>query len=250
PCTISSVIAVNIARFFGMGPMSYPVASFPEQNIQNFAILGGFALVCAVVGMVFIYSLRKSGQFFAERIENPYLRVISGGLLVIALTLMSGTRDFNGAGGEMIALSFTGKVVWYAFLVKIIFTAITMGSGFKGGEIVPSFFIGATLGNVFGQLTGISPSFCAAMGMICVFCSVVNCPMASVLMSIELFGGEGMLFFALGCGICFVASGYYSLYATQNFVYSKVPLKKTDDRSLSLKPRKWKELSVGKNEKK
>ena len=102
---------------------------------------------------------------------------------------------------------------------------MTMKAGFKGGEIVPSFCIGATLGCVLGQLLGISPSLCAACGMVAVFCSVTNCPMASILIAFEMFGFEGAVFYALAVSVSYATSGYYGLYKDQRILYSKYKAK-------------------------
>ena len=109
-----------------------------------------------------------------------------------------------------------------AFLLKILFTALTIGAGFKGGEIIPTFFIGSTLGCALGGLLGLDPGFAAALGLVGVFCGVVNCPLASLLLSIELFGSESLPLFALVCAISYLLSGYYSLYAGQKIIYSKL----------------------------
>ena len=121
----------------------------------------------------------------------------------------------------MIQFAFVGKVVWYAFILKIIFTSLTLGAGFRGGEIVPAFFTGATFGNVAAPLVGLSSSFGAGIGLISVFCGVTNCPIASIILSIELFGTEGLLFYALACAIGYLLSGYTGLYSAQKILYSK-----------------------------
>ena len=107
------------------------------------------------------------------------------------------------------------------FILKMLFTAVTLGGGFKGGEIVPSFFIGATFGCVFGQITGLSPSLCAAVGMIALFCGVTNCPLASLFISAELFGQGCVPYCLLVIAVSYLLSGYYGLYREQRFYYSK-----------------------------
>ena len=97
-----------------------------------------------------------------------------------------------------------------------------IGSGFKGGEVVPTFFIGATLGCVLGGLLGIPAGFAAALGLVCVFCGAVNCPIASMVLSIELFGAGQLVYFALACGIAYMLSGYFGLYSSQKILYSKL----------------------------
>ena len=104
----------------------------------------------------------------------------------------------------------------------MILTAITLGCGFKGGEIVPSFFVAATFGALFGQLTGMPMALCAACGMASVFCGVTNCPISTLFISFEMFGFEGMLYYAVAVSISYMASGYYGLYHDQKIMYSKV----------------------------
>ena len=112
----------------------------------------------------------------------------------------------------------------------MIFTAITLGAGFKGGEIVPSFTIGATFGCLFGTLFGISPSLCAAVGMVSVFCGVTNAPIASLLIGFELFGFDAMKFLLIGVAISYLFSGYESLYSEQRITYSKLETKYVNAR--------------------
>ena len=102
---------------------------------------------------------------------------------------------------------------------------MTLSGGFKGGEIVPSFFVGATFGCVFGQLLHISPSLAAACGMAAVFCGVTNSPISSLLISLEMFGFEGAPFFFLAIAVSYMQSGYYGLYRSQKIMYSKVKTK-------------------------
>ena len=115
-----------------------------------------------------------------------------------------------------------GQADNWAWVLKIVFTAITIGAGFKGGEIVPTFFIGATFGCVLGKLIGMPAGFGAAIGMISMFCGVLNCPVASLILSIELFGSKGFILFAIASGVSYMLSGYYGLYSSQKIVYSKL----------------------------
>ena len=102
------------------------------------------------------------------------------------------------------------------------YLAITIAAGFKGGEIIPSFFIGSTFGCLAGGLLGLDPGFSAAIGFVALFCAMVNCPVASVLLAVEVFGGEGLLLFALACGVSYLMSGYFGLYSSQHFMSSKL----------------------------
>ena len=140
---------------------------------------------------------------------------------MVLLTLLVGNRDYNGAGVDIITKCMHGEVRPEAFLLKMIFTALTLGAGFKGGEIVPSFFTGAAFGCLFGNILGFSPSLCAAVGMTSVFCGVTNCPITSLLISFELFGYDGMPYFLLATAFSYMLSGYFGLYKSQKIVYSK-----------------------------
>ena len=146
----------------------------------------------------------------------PMFQVVPS-LKIIGLALC----DYMGAGVPVIQRAIRGQVDPLAFVWKIVFTALTLEAGFKGGEIVPSFFVGATFGCLFGQLLGISPSLCAAVGMMSVFCGVTNCPITSMLIAFELFGYHGVPFFLLGISVSYLMSGYYGLYHDQTIVYSK-----------------------------
>ena len=108
---------------------------------------------------------------------------------MIAATLLLGTRDYNGAGMGLAIAAVEGHTIPWAFLAKILLTALTMGAGYKGGEIVPAFFIGAALGCTAGPILGLDAGFSAAIGLVALFCSVVNCPIASLVLAVELFGG-------------------------------------------------------------
>ena len=110
----------------------------------------------------------------------------------------------------------------YAFLLKMLFTALTLGAGFKGGEIVPIFFTGATFGCVAAPLLGLPPQLGAALGMVALFCGCTNSPLASTCLAIEVFGGQCIALFALACAVSYMLSSYFSLYREQHFLHSKL----------------------------
>ena len=143
-------------------------------------------------------------------------------MLIIALTKLLGTTDYNGAGAAVIEAAIDGEAVPYAFLLKMLFTALTLGAGFKGGEIVPVLFIGSTFGAAYGGLFGLGASFAAGLGMVSVFCGVTNSPLTSLLLAYELFGGQSLALFALPVTVAYMLSGYYGLYSEQKIVYSKL----------------------------
>ena len=180
------------------------------------------AIGCAVVSILFCRGLQKTGKLAARLLPNPYGRVLVGGALVIVLTLLVGNTDYNGAGMEMVERAMSGEAEPWAWLWKLLFTAVTIGFGYKGGEVVPSFFVGACFGCVLGGAMGLPAGFGAAIGLVAVFCGAVNCPIASVFLSIELFSTGDVLYFAMACAISYLLSGYCGLYSSQTILYSKM----------------------------
>lgn len=145
--------------------------------------------------MLFCKVTKGTAAFTGGSCPIRFCCIAVGGALVVGLTYLVGSFDYNGAGMDVIDEALFGRANPEAFALKILFTAITLGAGFKGGEIVPTFFVGATFGNTMGRLIGLNPSFGAGIGLISLFCGVTNCPLTSLIMSIELFGKDGMLFF-------------------------------------------------------
>lgn len=223
PCLLASVLAYKITLLFGIDPGVYALASAPELHLISFFKTIAVAIVCAAVSIVFCVGIFGTEKIMKKYFKNPYIRVFVGGAVVAALTFALGTTDYNGAGTEVInAAVESGKAVPYAFALKILFTVITIGAGFKGGEILPALFIGATLGCTLGGVFHIDPGFAAALGMVSMFCGVVNCPIAAVFFSVELFGSEGIVLFATAAAVSYLMSGYYGLYSSQKIEYSKL----------------------------
>lgn len=221
PCLMSSAIAYIFSHYFNIKPLTYKIADLPDITPEILVKVILFAILCAVVSIVFCECMRLSTTLYTKYFKNPYVRVVAGSLFIIALTLLVGTRDYNGAGMNVIARAIQGETSPEAFLLKIIFTALTLGAGFKGGEIVPVFFIGSTFGCFAGTLLGLDPGFAAALGLTAVFCACVNAPLASIFLSVELFGSTRILLFAIVCAVSYTLSGNYSLYSSQKFLYSK-----------------------------
>lgn len=221
PCVISSLVAHGIAYSFGVSNEMFIIRSIPKFGIITSIEISVLAILCALVSILFCVLLHKSEDLYKRFFTNPYIRVIAGGCIIIVLTLLVGNQDYNGTGINIIEHCINGTVRPEAFLLKMIFTALTLGAGYKGGEIVPSFFTGAAFGCLFGNLLGFSPTLCTAVGMTAVFCGVTNCPITSLLISFELFGYNGMPYFLLATALSYMLSGYFGLYRSQKIVYSK-----------------------------
>ena len=228
PCLTSALTAYGISLLMGVEPTRFTVA-MPSLNAVLLLRVALLAALCALVSVLFCEVIHQTEHQMARRLKNSYVRAAVGGVAIILLTLLSGTTAYNGAGMDVITAAVEqGSANASAFLLKLIFTAVTLGAGFKGGEVVPSFFVGATFGCVVGPLLGIDAGFAAAIGLISVFCGATNCPIASTFLAIELFGDGGLLYFAAACIITYVLSGYSGLYSSQTFSSSKLKARPLD----------------------
>ena len=222
PCLVSALLGVFISGKMGLAPEAFVLqaetAPTPD-NLVRVIILGA---LLAALSIFFCELLHVTPKLYRKFFPNIYLRVAAGGVLIIALTKLLGTTDYNGAGAAVIEAAIDGEAVPYAFLLKMLFTALTLGAGFKGGEIVPIFFTGATFGCVAAPLLGLPPQLGAALGMVALFCGCTNSPLASICLAIEVFGGQCVSLFALACAVSYMLSSYFSLYREQHFLHSKL----------------------------
>ena len=224
PCAIASLIAHEVALMVGAEGEHFIIENIPVFDLKNAILTILLAFACAAVSILFCTILHHAEHWYKDLIPNEWVRIVAGALLVIVMAKLLNTTDYLGAGMNIVERAIGGETEAAAFLLKIIFTAVTLGCGFRGGEIVPTLFVGATFGCLFGQVTGLSPSMAAACGMAAVFCGVTNCPISSMLLSFELFGFDFMPFILLVVGISYLESGYIGLYHSQKILYSKTKL--------------------------
>ena len=222
PCVVSSLVSVQLARFFGLhigtGYLIGNVAVLGPWSMAQVCVMG---VLCALLSILFCKVMHAAPKLYAKYFPNPLVRAAVGGALVLLLTLLVGEQTYNGAGDAVIRRMLAGETISEAFLLKLVFTALTLGAGFRGGEIVPVLFTGAAFGTVVGPLLGLSQSFGGALGMTAVFCGATNCPITSILLAYELFTSRGLPLYALCCAISYMLSGYYGLYSEQKIIYSK-----------------------------
>ena len=221
PCLTAALVGYLVSLMMKVPPTRFAVAD-PGLDAWTMVLVILLAIGCAVVSILFCRGLQETGRRAARLLPNPFIRAFVGGVLVIGLTLLVGNTDYNGAGMEVVGRAIGGEIGGWAWLLKLLFTAVTIGFGFKGGEVVPSFFVGACFGCVLGGFLGLPAGFGAAIGLVAVFCGAVNCPIASVFLSIELFGTGDLLYFAMACAISYLLSGYCGLYSSQTILYSKM----------------------------
>ena len=234
PCYLSAFTASSISSRLGVHGEVFLLDEAVEftatANMQVLAL----ALMVGVLGIAMCWVFHKAEHLAAHYLPNPWGRIAVGGAAVAAMTLLVGDQRYNGAGMEMALGAVAGSADWYDFLLKMLFTAVTLSVGFKGGEIVPTFCIGATFGCVIGGLLGLDPGIGGALGLIGLFCCATNSPITSIILSIEMFGSTNVYLFSFVCVITFVISGNWGLYSSQLIQFSKARLVRKQRRNPDL----------------
>ena len=234
PCVCSSYAAALTARSLGVEPLFFiPEGGVPALTVTSAFQSAGLGALIGLVSIVFCVSIHQAGHLAERFLKNPYLRIAAGGLLMAVLTSLFGLYDYAGAGTYVIANAVNaGSAAPAAFVLKLLLTALCVGVGFRGGEIVPTMFIGATFGCIAGPLLGLPAGFSAALGLIALFCSVVNCPLASAFLAVELFGTSQLPLFVIAIAVAFVLSGYFGLYSSQRIIFSKVKHREINQKTM------------------
>lgn len=223
PCLAASVVGDLTTRACGVTHVGYAAPHGFAFEGPTFLRLIVASLLFALAGAGFAELTHALGRVGKGIKGAAWLRPFVGGLVVIAMTLLVGDQTYNGLGIPLIQRSFTGTVPLDAFALKLLFTAVTLGAGFKGGEVTPLFCIGATLGNAFAQVAGGDPALYAALGFVAVFSGAANTPLACTIMGIELFGAPLAVPLAVACAIAYVFSGHRGIYTSQRVFLPKAP---------------------------
>ncbi len=221
PCYLAAFTASRVSALFGVHAEGYLLAEAATISLGNLWAYLLLAALVSVLGIAMCQCFHTAEHLAAHHIKNPWVRIALGGAVITGLTLLVGDHRFNGAGMDMALAAVAGEADWYSFLLKMLFTAVTLAAGFKGGEIVPTFCIGATFGCVVGGVLGLDAGVAAALGLVGLFCCATNSPLASIVLSIEMFGGANLHLFALMCVVCFILSGSGGLYASQILEFPK-----------------------------
>lgn len=232
PCFIASLAAHWTCMAWGIHHTTYPLLNVRLSAMPDPWLLGKIALAAIAFGLAgsfFTWACHRLGDAFKRWVKVPILRPAMGGVLVIGLFLIVGTPDYLGLGtlaGREGAITLpgmfsNGELPASAWAWKLAFTAITLGAGFKGGEVTPLFFIGAALGNALAVWMGAPIELFAAIGLVAIFAASTNTPIASTLLGIELFGAGCGLYLGLGCIIAYYCSGHKGIYASQRVEVTK-----------------------------
>ena len=221
PCYLAAFTASRVSLALGIHPETYLLENVLDITIPSSLQLLVLAVLVGFLGVAMVNVFHHTEQLAKKYFPNMWVRIAVGGALVAVMTLLVGDHRFNGAGMHMALEAVAGHADWYSFLLKMLFTAVTLSAGFKGGEIVPTFCIGATFGCVAGGLLGLDAGIAGALGLVGLFCCATNSPLTSMILSIEMFGSGNLYAFALVCVIAFVISGNWTLYSSQKIKYSK-----------------------------
>ena len=215
PCLISSYIGNFIASLFKVQHTHYTmdIVSSSDYTIFYKVILCG--ILFGLISKLFSELTHHLKDFFTKVIPKPYFKSFIGGCIVILIVLLLKTQVYLGLSLDLLKDSFENNVIWYAFLIKLILTSITLATGFQGGEVTPLFVIGATFGNVLSLALNLPISFLAGLGMIGVFCGGTKTPLASFIMGLELFGAGNIKYIFIICVISYVFSGRSGIYTSQ-----------------------------------
>lgn len=215
PSFMAAIFANYFCEIWGITHTQYVITTVAEMTPVNvlWSLLTG--IIFGLVAMLFSKSTHLWGNLFKKKIKYPPLRPVIGGVVLAITIYFMGTTKYIGLGIPTIVDAFNVNLNSYDFILKLLFTSFTLGAGFKGGEVTPLFFIGATLGNVLIWFIPLPMGLLAGMGFVAVFAGATNTPIACTVMGIELFGIESGVFIALACSTAYLFSGHSGVYSSQ-----------------------------------
>jgi H+/Cl- antiporter ClcA len=224
---------LTTTALWGVPHLHYSMGAVPDFSLIVAGKVAVAAVAFGLVSLIFSELTHFLKKWSARFFSNPMLKSFVGGIAVILLVYAVGTRDYLGLGVPLIQEAFNGGASLLAFAWKLLFTAVTLGTGFQGGEVTPLFAIGATLGQSLSGLLDLPVPFLAGLGFIAVFCGAANTPIACFIMGIELFGSQGALYMFMACLISYLVSGHTGIYTSQRIGSAKFPLALPPNATLS-----------------
>lgn len=216
---------LTATSLWGVTHLHYPIGDIPPLSLMVVLKVVLASVLFGLASTLFSELTHALKKGYTRLFRNPVLKSAAGGVVIIILVYVLGTRDYLGLGLPLIEASFTGDVPPFAFLGKLVFTSLTLGAGFQGGEVTPLFAIGASLGHALAGWLHLYGPFLAGLGFIAVFCGAANTPIACFLMGIELFGGDGAVYFFIACLVSYLFSGHTGIYTSQQIGISKSRLR-------------------------
>jgi H+/Cl- antiporter ClcA len=231
PCAIAAIVGDRVTLAWGLERTVYLIPNVPQMTLQGLLasiVAGG---LFGLTAWVFSCLTQRIGGYFKAKISYPPFRPVIGGCLLAIAVAAVGTTKYIGLGIPTIVSAFQTQLPSWDFAAKIAFTSLTLGAGFKGGEVTPLFYIGATLGNAIAPFAPLPAPLLAGMGFVGVFAGAANTPVAATLMAIELFGASVGSYAAIACIVSYLCSGYPGIYRSQRIGASKHLTLEHDRRS-------------------
>lgn len=221
PCFVAAIVADQVGLWWGVHHTDYVVGLVPAISAWGLTAAALAGMVFGIVGMVFAVGTHALSAFISQRVAYAPLRPFLGGcVLAVAIWGLDAWR-YVGLGIPVIVEAFQGPVAPWDFAAKMVFTMGSLGTGFKGGEVTPLFYIGATLGNALAPLLHQPFALMAALGFVAVFAGTANTPLACIIMAVELFGAPVGVFAAVACVLSYLFSGHSGIYRSQRVAHAK-----------------------------
>jgi H+/Cl- antiporter ClcA/PII-like signaling protein len=221
PCFIAAVVGHEVTLLWGIHHTSYAVDVIPALSAVNMLYVLLASVSFGIIGMMFANCIHWISDAFKRKVAFPPLRPFIGGILVAAAVFALGTTKYIGLGIPTMVAAFHGQQPPWDFAAKFLFTVVTLGAGFKGGEVTPLFFIGATLGNALSYVLPLPSAFLAGLGFVAVFAGAANTPISCAIMAMELFGADIGIYAAIACVTSYLFSGHSGIYTAQRIGQSK-----------------------------
>ncbi|WP_374459664.1 voltage-gated chloride channel family protein [Chryseobacterium taeanense] len=221
PAFASAILADQVTKLWKVGHTHYHIDFIPKIEFLPFICCIIAGIIFGICAAAFSKLLHQTSFIFKSKISYPPLRPLVGGIIVASAVFIMGTTRYIGLGIPVIEEAFGKQLPLYDFALKMIFTVITLSAGFKGGEVTPLFFIGATLGSALSLVIPLPFGLLAGMGFVAVFAGATNTPLACTLMGIELFGAECGVYVAIACIVSYLFSGNNSIYTKQKIGEAK-----------------------------
>lgn len=222
PCLLSAFIAHWVALGLGAHHAHYAAGVIPAINWLTVLLVAVAGLAFGLTARVFCLAIHRLSALFKRLVTYSPLRPVIGGVVIVAFAMTVNSADrYLGLGLPVIQAAFSGQVAPQDFAIKLVLTAWSVASGFKGGEVTPLFFIGATLGHVLAPLLQLPPALLAAVGLAAVFGGAANTPVAAAFIAIELFGADIAVYAGVACAASYLVSGRHGIYGAQRLLYPK-----------------------------
>ena len=221
PCMVAAIVADQVGLLWGVHHTHYVIPSIPAISTWLLVVMVIAGAIFGLTGKVFADATHAVSAWMKKRVSYAPLRPFLGGILVASAAWFLGADRYIGLGIPTIVDAFQQPLAPYDFAGKMAFTIASLGTGFKGGEVTPLFYIGATLGNALAPLMNVPMPLLAGIGFVAVFAGAANTPIASTLMAIELFGAEVGVYAGVACVVSYLFSGHTGIYRSQRVGHAK-----------------------------